>query len=135
MIEGELRLKKGGFELRSGPFAFAAEGVSVLFGRSGSGKSTLLRAIAGLDPDTRGQLAMAGGGRRQYRRSSTNVRVKKTTHRPPESSAAAVRKIRSLTDKPFGANATLLFPGAALHDESGDAVVSFLVQNRFTFVF
>jgi hypothetical protein len=29
----------------------------------------------------------------------------------------------------------VLFPGAALHDESGDAVVSFLVQNRFTFVF
>ena len=60
MIEGELNLKKGGFELRSGPFAFAAEGVSVLFGRSGSGKSTLLRAIAGLDPDTRGQLAFKG---------------------------------------------------------------------------
>jgi hypothetical protein len=29
----------------------------------------------------------------------------------------------------------VLFPGDALQDESGDAVTSFLVQNRFTFVF
>jgi enoyl-[acyl-carrier protein] reductase II len=30
-----------------------------------------------------------------------------------EQTRAAIREIRSLTDKPFGANATLLFPGAA----------------------
>ena len=30
-----------------------------------------------------------------------------------EQTRAAVKEIRSLTDKPFGANATLLFPGAA----------------------
>jgi len=60
MIEGELSLKKGSFELRSGPFSFAAQGVSVLFGRSGSGKSTLLRAITGLDADTRGTLRFKG---------------------------------------------------------------------------
>lgn len=60
MIEGNLTLKKGNFELQSGPFAFAAQGVSVLFGRSGSGKSTLLRALAGLDKDTRGTLAFKG---------------------------------------------------------------------------
>ncbi len=29
----------------------------------------------------------------------------------------------------------VLFPGDALHDESGDAVPSFLVENRFTFLF
>jgi molybdate transport system ATP-binding protein len=60
MIEGNLTLKKGKFELQSGAFSFAAQGVSVLFGRSGSGKSTLLRAITGLDPDTRGQLTFKG---------------------------------------------------------------------------
>lgn len=60
MIEGELSLKKGSFELHSGPFSFAAQGVSVLFGRSGSGKSTLLRAITGLDADTRGTLRFKG---------------------------------------------------------------------------
>jgi enoyl-[acyl-carrier protein] reductase II len=31
----------------------------------------------------------------------------------PDETRAAIREIRSLTDKPFGANATLLFPGAA----------------------
>ena len=60
MIEGSLTLKKGNFALQTGPFSFAAEGVSVLFGRSGSGKSTLLRAITGLDADTRGQLTFKG---------------------------------------------------------------------------
>jgi molybdate transport system ATP-binding protein len=60
MIEGQLTLKKGSFTLQSGAFAFAAQGISVLFGRSGSGKSTLLRAVAGLDPDTRGQLNFQG---------------------------------------------------------------------------
>ncbi|MHB8950546.1 MAG: molybdenum ABC transporter ATP-binding protein [Rhodoferax sp.] len=60
MIEGNLHLKKGNFELHSGAFAFPAQGVSVLFGRSGSGKSTLLRAMAGLDKDTRGTLRFKG---------------------------------------------------------------------------
>lgn len=60
MIEGDLTLKKGSFELKSGAFAFPAQGVSVLFGRSGSGKSTLLRALAGLDKDTRGTLTFRG---------------------------------------------------------------------------
>src|SRR5512137_1286448 len=31
----------------------------------------------------------------------------------PDETRTAIREIRSLTDKPFGANATLLFPGAA----------------------
>lgn len=60
MIEGNLTLTQGNFELKSGPFAFPAEGVSVLFGRSGSGKSTLLRALAGLDIATRGTLTFNG---------------------------------------------------------------------------
>jgi len=33
----------------------------------------------------------------------------------PEQTKQAIREIRKLTDKPFGANATLLFPGAALN--------------------
>lgn len=60
MIEGELTLVKGSFELKSGAFAFPAQGVSVLFGRSGCGKSTLLRAMAGLDRDARGKLVFQG---------------------------------------------------------------------------
>jgi len=60
MIEGNLYLTKGNFELDSGAFAFPARGVSVLFGRSGSGKSTLLRALAGLDKSTRGTLTFKG---------------------------------------------------------------------------
>ena len=60
MIEGNLHLKKGNFELHSGGFALPAQGVSVLFGCSGSGKSTLLRAMAGLDKDTRGTLTFKG---------------------------------------------------------------------------
>ncbi|HSM94305.1 MAG TPA: ABC transporter ATP-binding protein [Anaeromyxobacteraceae bacterium] len=34
--------------------------VTVLFGPSGSGKSTALRALAGLDPDARGTISLAG---------------------------------------------------------------------------
>lgn len=60
MIEGQLSLKKGNFDLQSGAFAFPAQGVSVLFGRSGCGKSTLLRALAGLDKGTRGTLRFKG---------------------------------------------------------------------------
>ena len=60
MIEGHLRLQRGCYLLDSGPFAFAAEGVTALFGRSGCGKSTLLRAIAGLDAATTGQLRFRG---------------------------------------------------------------------------
>ncbi len=56
MIEGQLQLKLGNFALDSGPFSFATQGITVLFGRSGSGKSTLLRAITGLDARTRGTL-------------------------------------------------------------------------------
>jgi molybdate transport system ATP-binding protein len=55
-IRGHLQLDLGGFALDSGPFEFAADGVTVLFGRSGSGKSTLLRAMSGLDKRTRGEL-------------------------------------------------------------------------------
>lgn len=55
-LSGHLQLDLGGFALDSGPFEFAADGVTVLFGRSGSGKSTLLRALSGLDKRTRGEL-------------------------------------------------------------------------------
>ncbi|HUX81949.1 MAG TPA: molybdenum ABC transporter ATP-binding protein [Halothiobacillus sp.] len=56
MIHGHLQLSLTNFTLDSTPFAFASEGVTVLFGRSGSGKSTLLRAMSGLDKRTHGQL-------------------------------------------------------------------------------
>lgn len=60
MIEGHLTLTQGNFTLDTGAFAFAAQGISVLFGRSGCGKSTLLRAMAGLAPATRGTLNFCG---------------------------------------------------------------------------
>jgi len=60
MLEGDLTLRQGQFELRSGLFALPAQGISVLFGKSGCGKSTLLRAIAGLDRATRGTLRFQG---------------------------------------------------------------------------
>jgi len=60
MLEGDLTLRQGQFELRSGPFALPAQGISVLFGKSGCGKSTLLRAIAGLDQAARGSLHFKG---------------------------------------------------------------------------
>jgi len=37
-----------------------AASISVLFGTSGSGKTTLLRAIAGLEPEARGRVVVAG---------------------------------------------------------------------------
>ncbi|WP_373017309.1 molybdenum ABC transporter ATP-binding protein [Thiomicrorhabdus sp.] len=60
MMQGNLTLKLGEFELDSGHFSLDLEGVTVLFGRSGSGKSTLLRAISGLDKRTRGSLTVNG---------------------------------------------------------------------------
>jgi molybdate transport system ATP-binding protein len=60
MIEGQLQLTLGNFDLDSGPFAFETQGNTVLFGRSGSGKSTLLRALTGLDTRTRGTLRFQG---------------------------------------------------------------------------
>lgn len=60
MIEGNLTLQKEGFRLESGDFSIPASGVTAFFGRSGSGKSTFLRAIAGLEPQTRGILRFNG---------------------------------------------------------------------------
>jgi molybdate transport system ATP-binding protein len=60
MIEGQLNLELGSFQLQSGAFAFDTQGITVLFGRSGCGKSTLLRAITGLDHNTRGMLRFNG---------------------------------------------------------------------------
>lgn len=60
MIEGQLNLSLGSFQLQSGSFAFDTQGISVLFGRSGCGKSTFLRAITGLDRNTRGTLRFHG---------------------------------------------------------------------------
>ena len=54
------------FELPREQFTLTAnlnlqpEGVHALFGRSGCGKTSLLRAIAGLEPDCRGQISFNG---------------------------------------------------------------------------
>lgn len=56
MLRGQLTLRAGDFLLESGEFEIETTGVTALFGRSGSGKSLLLRAMAGLDPQTRGHL-------------------------------------------------------------------------------
>ncbi|MBU3693474.1 MAG: ATP-binding cassette domain-containing protein [Rhodocyclaceae bacterium] len=47
-------------------------GITVLFGTSGSGKTTLLRAIAGLEPDTRGRVSIGG---RPWQDDAAGVRV------------------------------------------------------------
>lgn len=56
MLHGTLTVAVGGFTLDTGDFTLPGAGVNVIFGRSGSGKSTLLRAVAGLEPRTRGTL-------------------------------------------------------------------------------
>ncbi len=56
-LQGDLRLQVGQFQLDTGPFQFARQGVTALFGPSGCGKTTLLRAIAGLEPRVTGHLS------------------------------------------------------------------------------
>lgn len=57
MIEASLQLNKSNFKL-SAEFKLPGRGVSAVFGPSGCGKTTLLRAIAGLEPGTRGSLSV-----------------------------------------------------------------------------
>lgn len=58
-VDIALRLARGAFVLDV-DLQLPASGTSVVFGPSGCGKSTLLRAIAGLEPGTRGDLRVAG---------------------------------------------------------------------------
>jgi len=56
-LQVDLRLERGDFALEVG-LELPAAGISVVFGPSGSGKTTLLRAIAGLEPDACGRVAV-----------------------------------------------------------------------------
>lgn len=60
ILEARLRIDRGGFVLDADLQA-PDRGVTALFGPSGSGKTTLLRAIAGLERDPHGYVALAGG--------------------------------------------------------------------------
>lgn len=51
----DVQVRRGDFELQTA-FEVPASGFTALFGPSGCGKTTLLRAIAGLEPDVRGQV-------------------------------------------------------------------------------
>jgi len=57
MIEAALQLNKPDFCLTTN-FSVPGRGVTAVFGPSGCGKTTLLRAIAGLEPDTKGSLTV-----------------------------------------------------------------------------
>lgn len=56
-VAARLQVERRGFVLDV-DIVLPAHGISVLFGASGSGKTTLLRAIAGLEPDARGRVAV-----------------------------------------------------------------------------
>src|SRR5690606_11442288 len=60
VIELDLRLQRPDFTLAVAA-TIPARGVTAVFGPSGSGKTTLLRCIAGLEPQVRGRLSVAGG--------------------------------------------------------------------------
>ena len=55
-----------------------AQGITVLFGASGSGKTTLLRSVAGLEPQARGRVQVAG---RAWQDDDAGLRL--PTHRRP----------------------------------------------------
>ena len=59
MLEVDIRLKHGNFELQLG-FHLAECGIAVIFGPSGSGKTSLINCIAGLETPDVGHIACHG---------------------------------------------------------------------------
>lgn len=59
MIDVSLQLLKPDFRLQAA-FSLPAKGVTGIFGPSGCGKTSLLRALAGLEPEARGEIAVQG---------------------------------------------------------------------------
>ena len=55
-LSGNLSLIKDNFTLKTGYFSFSSQGVTAIFGVSGSGKTTFLRALAGFEPEIKGEL-------------------------------------------------------------------------------
>lgn len=58
-MRADLHLDLPGFRLRA-HLELPARGVTAVFGRSGAGKTLLLRALAGLEPASRGRVEVAG---------------------------------------------------------------------------
>lgn len=58
-IDLSLRLQRQDFELDV-RLSIPAQGTTVVFGPSGGGKTTILRAIAGLEPEVRGEVCVKG---------------------------------------------------------------------------
>ena len=73
-LDVDLRREFGGFSLQV-QFSAPAAGITGLFGPSGCGKSSLLRAVAGLDPQARGDIRVNA---RQWQ-SADGIRL--ATHR------------------------------------------------------
>lgn len=59
-ISCQINLQRAAFCLQAGFELPVNSGVTVLFGRSGCGKTSLLRAIAGLEPETVGEIRVNG---------------------------------------------------------------------------
>lgn len=72
LLSVSLRLSRGSDFALAADLDIPASGITVVFGTSGSGKTTLLRAIAGLERDARGRVAL---GSRVWQDDALGTRV------------------------------------------------------------